>query len=54
MRLGDAGRYLLLTRTVPHEAFLEAIEATIAATLVDESWRDWDGDAVVSDWCPAR
>lgn len=48
VRLGDAGRCLLLMRTVPHEAFIEAIEASIAATLVDESWRNWDGDAEVA------
>ncbi|OYW40755.1 MAG: hypothetical protein B7Z35_00745 [Hydrogenophilales bacterium 12-61-10] len=48
VRLGDAGRCLLLKRTVPHEAFIEAIEASIAATLVDESWRNWDGDAEVA------
>ena len=48
VHLGDAGRCLLLTKTVPHEAFIEAIEASITATLVDESWRDWDGDAEVA------
>ncbi len=48
VRLGDAGRFLLLARTVPHGAFIEAIEKSIAATLVDESWRDWDGDAEVA------
>ncbi len=48
VRLGGAGRCLLLTRTVSHEAFIEAIEASIDATLVDESWRDWDGVAEVA------
>ena len=35
VRLGNAGRCLLLTKTVPHEAFIAAIEASIAATLVE-------------------
>lgn len=46
--LGEGQRYLALSRSIDHATFLGAIEASIAATLVDESWREWEGDAVVS------
>jgi hypothetical protein len=42
------GRFLVASRTVPVERFRKAVEESIAAQAVDESWSDWVGDAVVS------
>lgn len=46
--LGTEARYLSLSRSLAKEAFLGAIEASIEATLLDEAWREWEGDPVVS------
>jgi len=46
--VGEQQQYLVMTRRLERAAFLAAIEASIEATLVDEGWRDWRGDAEVS------
>ena len=48
VELGVGQRYLCLSKHVERASFLAAIEASIAATLVDKSWRDWQGEPVVS------
>jgi hypothetical protein len=45
--LGPAGRYVVAQRHVERDRFRAAIEASIEATLIDEEWRDWEGEAMV-------
>lgn len=46
--LGDHGTFLLAVRAVRAEDLTTSIEASIAAREIDEKWREWDGEAVVS------
>ncbi|MBD0694929.1 hypothetical protein BG452_18290 [Streptomyces sp. CBMA123] len=46
--LAEAGRYLLARRTVPPEAFREAIERSVQARQIDGRWSTWQDDAWVA------
>lgn len=45
--LGHGRRYVLLSEPVPQDEFQLEIGRTVDSTLVDESWKEWDGDARV-------
>lgn len=48
VNLGPAGRVLTIKTRVDRGQFLEAIERSIEGRLVDEGWRNWDGEAFVA------
>ena len=41
-------RYLVAQRTIPRDEILTVIEADVQGERLPESWRGWEGDAVVS------
>ena len=43
-----AQRYVVAERTIPHDDILSVIEEDVIGERLPESWRKWEGDAVVS------
>ena len=41
-------RYVVAERTIPHDEIMAVIEADVVGERLPESWRKWEGDAVVS------
>lgn len=44
---GEQG-YIVAERTIPHDEIMAVIERDVAGERLPESWRKWEGDAVVS------
>lgn len=44
----DEATFIVAERTIPHLDVLAVIEADVAAERLPESWRKWEGDAIVS------
>lgn len=41
-------RYVVAERTIPHDKIIDVIEKDVAGERLPESWRKWEGDAIVS------
>ena len=47
LRLADRSRYLLATLEIPEREFLDAVQRSCDAGELNESWREWQGNAAV-------
>lgn len=47
LRLADRSRYLLATLEIPERTFLDAVQRSCDAGELNESWREWRGNAAV-------